>query len=98
MSSQPGSHQFASWNWYINDGTMIRRTMKASNSTADDSARPNSLIVASLPRTNAPKTLNMMAAAIATTRPEAASPRRTDLRLSRVWVHSSCMRLTRNTW
>ena len=82
----------------ISDGTRISRTTNASSSTAVDSATPNSLMMGSLPSTNAPNTLVMIAAAIATTRPEPASPRRTALRLSPVCTHSSCMRLTRNTW
>ena len=98
LASQPGSHQFALPKIVISDGMRISRTTNASSSTAVDSATPNSLMIGSLPRMNAPKTLVMIAAAIATTRPEPASPRRTALRLSPVFTHSSCMRLTRNTW
>ena len=82
----------------MSDGTRMSLTMKASMMTADASAIPKSLIVASGVGTKARKTLAMIAAAIITTRPEPASPRRTDAALSPVRAHSSCMRETRNTW
>ena len=60
----------------------MRRTTKASSNTADDSETAKSLTVWSLPRTKAANTLVMISAAIATTRPEPASPRRIALWLS----------------
>ena len=82
----------------ISAGTSTSRTTNASRATAMASARPNILMVVSSPNTNEMKTLNMIAAAAITTRPEPMSPRRTDRRLSWVRVHSSCIREARNTW
>ena len=98
LFSQPGRYQFAFPSTVISAGTKMIRITKASSATAMASARPNILMVLSSPNTNEMKTLNMMAAAAITTRPEPMRPRRTDLRLSPMRVHSSCIRDTRNTW
>lgn len=72
--------------------------MKASRATA--AARPTPAIAApeSPLRTKARKTHTMIRAAELMTRPVSASPTRTARALSFVCTHSSCMRLTRNTW
>ena len=93
-----GSHQLAFLKRCIIDGTSTVRNTKASSSTAPASPMPNSAITRWPPKTNARNTLIMIAAAAVMTRPVVACPTMTEWRLSRVCTHSSCMRLTRNTW
>jgi len=70
----------------------------ASRNTAPARPTPNSLITRWPWKMNEPKTRIMIVAAAVMTRPVSACPIRTERALSPVCTHSSCMRLTRNTW
>ena len=72
--------------------------MNASRKTALARPMPNSAITRCPASRNEPKTRIMIVAAAVITRPVAAWPIRTECPLSSVCTHSSCMRLTRNTW
>lgn len=97
-SSQAGSHQLALPNRCMDAGTRMVRRTKASRATAADRPMPNSAIVRWPPKTKAMKTQTMMAEAAVMTRAVSTWPTRTERALSLVCTHSSCIRLTRNTW
>ena len=82
----------------ITAGTSIVRRMNASRNTALARPMPNSAITRCPASRNEPNTKIMIVAAAVITRPVAAWPMRTEWPLSCVRTHSSCMRLTRNTW
>ena len=97
-STGAGSHQLALPKRCIKDGTSTVRRMKASMKTATARPMPNSAMTRCPPNTNATNTPIMIAAAAVITRPVVACPVMIEWRLSCVCTHSSCMRLTRNTW
>ena len=82
----------------ITAGTSTVRRMNASRKTALASPMPNSAITRWPASRKEPNTKIMIVAAAVITRPVAAWPVRTECALSSVRIHSSCMRLTRNTW
>ncbi len=98
MSSQAGSHQLERPSRCIAAGTSAVRRMNASSATAAASPTP-AIAAFRLPlSTKATKTETMIRAALLMTRLVSARPTRTARALSRVCTHSSCIRLTRNTW
>ena len=93
-----GYHQFHRPNQCIIAGTNIVRTMNASMKMALAKPMPNSLITRSSPRMKPPNTEIMISPAAVMIPPVSLWPTVTARRLSLVWIHSSCIRLTRNTW
>lgn len=78
-------------------GTSTVRTINASTRIAAAIPRPMILIVRSVLSVKAANTTTMIAASAVIVRPVMACPWSTARALSRVFSHSSWMRLTRNT-
>ena len=97
-SNHRGNHQLAGPTRCISDGTSIVRTMNASTKIALPSPMPNSLITRASPRMNDVNTAIMISPAAVMMPPVSAWPTVMARRLSWVCTHSSCIRLTRNTW